>query len=377
MVTPSVEVIRPTAVETLALAAEEHALPAALQNDATLSVAFLEGQGVLAGGASGLYLVGTDTIELLDGTAVHALASDGARIIVASARGLLVWDGALADSSLNAELSGETVTSLATRGSDLYLGTATRLWLLAAGQLWAFDELAGATEIDASLGAIDVIVRSNAKTQALRRENDEWILRELSAEIGAARAVPGSAERIVSLEDGKIQQRTALEADGIEWRPISLLMDENDPGASGVEALAVDPVSGAVWAVDAGSLARLDHSRVSLVVRPGSMAAPQTISVTTDGAVWISDGSILRRFGNAGRPVSWSEDIAKFSANNCQRCHAPLKVGHPLDSYEIWAEEIDKIVTVLENRTMPQDGAALVGGTVDLVRQWREGGLRR
>jgi hypothetical protein len=107
------------------------------------------------------------------------------------------------------------------------------------------------------------------------------------------------------------------------------------------------------------------------------MTVVTTMTVTADGAVWISDGTILRRFGNAGRPATWDDDISAFAVNNCIRCHAPLKIAHPLDTYEAWIGEIDKIVAQLEARTMPQDGAALVGGTVDLVRRWRDEGLRR
>jgi hypothetical protein len=375
VVTPSVEVIRPNAVETLALAAETHTLPPALQNDATLSVAFLDGAGVLTGGTSGLYLLGSNGFEQLDVSPVRALAALEDKIVVAAERGLLVWDGALADSSL--DLSAETVVTLASRGSDLYLGTGSHLWLYAAGRLWAFDELAGAKTISASLGAHDLIVTRDGDTRSLRRENEQWVVRTLSEEIGDARAVPGSEGRIVSLANGKIHQRYPLEEDAIEWRPIALTSDSSDEGAGDVEALSVDPLTGAVWAIAGDSLARLDRGRVGKIARPSEMSTTQTISVTTDGAVWVSDGFSLRRFGNEGRPITYQDDIATFSANNCERCHAPLKVGHPLDSFEVWSSEVDKIITVLENRAMPQDGAALVGGTVDLLRRWRDEGLRR
>jgi hypothetical protein len=372
------EVIRPTAVETLALAVEEHSLPPELQNDDTLSVAHLEGLGVLVGGTAGLFFLGTTGFEPLDASPVHALATmEPSGVLVASDRGLLIWNGALAESSLNAALSTEVVLAMATRGGDLYLGTASALWLLSAGELFQFTELTNVKSIDASLGANDIVVTREGAISGLRKEGADWILRTLSDEIGMSRAVPGSDDRIVSLENGLIKLRVAIGEDGVSWYPISLSLEASDAGATGVEILAVDPITGAVWAVDANAIVRIDHARVGKITRPAGMTAPRSIAVTADGAVWISDGITLRRFGNEGRPITFAENIAVFSQNNCERCHAPLKVAHPLDTYEAWAAEVDRIIDALETRRMPQDGAALVGGTVDLVRRWRDEGLRR
>jgi hypothetical protein len=373
-VTPSVEVIRPTAVETLALAIEEHALPSALQNDATLSIAAVDGLGVLAGGAGGLFFLGSTGFEQLDASPVLGLAAfEDRSIVVASDRGLLFWSGEIADSPLNSTLNNEIALAIATRGNDLYLSTASALWLFSGGELWSFDTLGGTRALSASAGAEDVI----AGMSALRQKSGSWEVRALSEEIGAARAVPGSGGRILALDaNGALKQRVVGDEAAVVWSPVALSTDATDPGSSGVSQVAVDPVTGAIWAIDASSIHRIDHGRIGKIGRPANMSEPKAISVTADGAVWISDGTTLFRIGNEGRPITWSEDIATFSANNCERCHAPLKVAHPLNSYELWVGDIDRIVADLEIMKMPQDGAALVGGTVDLIRRWRDEGLR-
>lgn len=371
-VTPSVEVIRPAAVETLALALEAHPLPSALAGDATLSIAALEGLGVLAGGASGAYLLGSNGFELLDASPVRAMVTVEERgILIGAARGLLFWDGALAESALTEAIDREEVGAMATRGDDLYLSTGSALWLLSAGELFAFDTLGAAPFVFASAAADDVIAGMNA----LRKTGDRWEIRALSEEIGAARAVPGSESRILALDGGALKQRT-VDGDAVNWLPVALSTGEDDPGATDIEQLAVDPLTGAVWVAGKNIIARIDRGRVGTIARPAELGAVKTISVTGDGALWISDETMLFRFGNPGRPITWSEDIAAFSANNCERCHAPLKVGHPLNGYSLWVSDIDRIVADLEIMKMPQDGAPLVGGTVDLIRRWRDEGLR-
>lgn len=371
-VTPSVEVIRPAAVETLALAIEAHPLPAALSGDATLSVAALEGFGVLAAGASGTYFLGSNGFEPLDSSPVRAMVTVEERgVLIAAVRGLLYWNGALADSPLTEALDREEVGAMATRGDDLYLSTGSALWLLSGGELFAFDALGASPFVFASAAADDVIAGMNA----LRKNGDRWEIRALSEEIGAARVVPGSESRILAAESGALKQRL-VDGDAVEWAPVALSTSEEDAGATGIEQLAVDPDTGAVWVAGATMIARLDRGRVGTIARPANLGAIKSISVTAGGALWISDGSTLFRFGNPGRPITWSENIAAFSANNCERCHAPLKVGHPLNRYALWVSDIDRIIADLEIMKMPQDGAPLVGGTVDLIRRWRDEGLR-
>lgn len=165
-----------------------------------------------------------------------------------------------------------------------------------------------------------------------------------------------------------------MPGDLVRYRPIALTPTA-EAGATSITGLVVDPSTGFVWAIGP-VLARLENGRTSLLVPPAELGVPTTITVTTDGALWLGDGARLVRIGNQGPPVTWAE-IEPFHQANCQRCHAPLGTGHPLETYEVWSSEIDAIVTAVEAGRMPQDGRALTGGTVELLRRWRADGLRR
>ncbi len=150
------------------------------------------------------------------------------------------------------------------------------------------------------------------------------------------------------------------------WRPVALTADAGDVGARGVIALATDPISGNAWIVTSDRIARAGGNTVAAMDYPAELGPPIAVRATRDGALWISDGHSLARLGDDEGPVTYAKDIAAFSANNCERCHRPLGVGHPLDSFEAWRTDIDRILTDLDEMRMPQDGAPLMGGTVEL-----------
>jgi hypothetical protein len=377
-------VVRPSAVDTIAVGLAEHVLPAALVDDATLHVAELSGVGALAGGRGGLFAVGESGLTEVDPQPVLAMvAVPGSGIVVATASGVRVWNGALADSELTAALEGRVVNALATRGEALWIATDRELLVLDAGVLSKFDAVTGIVELATSAGASDIVAKDAAGVVTVLREaaGGTFTLRALSAELQAGvsmrAVVPGSGSRIVALDGNALHERVAAGAEVVAWRPVALTTDEADTGATDIESIAVDPLTGAVWAIASASLVRLDHGRVSTLARPAAMSTVRAISVTLDGAVWVSDGATLRRFGNDGPPVTYAGELAVFSENNCERCHAPLKVAHPLDSYEVWAAEIDRIILALEEERMPQDRAPLIGGTVELAKKWRADGLRQ
>ena len=103
-----------------------------------------------------------------------------------------------------------------------------------------------------------------------------------------------------------------------------------------------------------------------------------SVSVDMNGSLWINNGSSVTRIGTQDAPTSYAKDIASFARASCIACHfAPLGTAPmSLESRELWVENIDKIILRLEAETMPPEGNPLTGGSVELVRRWRDEGFR-
>lgn len=366
-------VVRPSRIDALDVAVQTHALPDGLRDDATLSIAALDGGVTLIGGAAGLYTLDGTGFREVAGGAVTGLAVTEEGTVVGRSDGLHIYDGDLTLSPLSERLGGG-VTAVALRGTELFLGTDEALFLLADGGLYAFDELGAVRQIAASADNRTLIVDRDDETLRLKEEDGVWSRHALTSEVALDAVVPAGPDRIFAAAVGLLVERVSLE-DGAAWRPVALTAEKEDTGASGIEAISVEPASGRLWVVTRDSVARLYGDAVALRERPPGLGAALAARATRDGAVWISDGTNLVRVGSDQPPVTWSDDVRAFSADNCERCHIPLGVGHPLDTYEAWTAEVDRIIDALEQERMPQDGAVLVGGTADLIRRWKADGL--
>ena len=65
---------------------------------------------------------------------------------------------------------------------------------------------------------------------SLRNDAGTWTILALSAEIGSATAVPGSQERILAIDTGKLEQRVHVDQeDGIDWHRVALTSDAGHP----------------------------------------------------------------------------------------------------------------------------------------------------
>ena len=140
--------------------------------------------------------------------------------------------------------------------------------------------------------------------------------------------------------------------------------------------MTVDAVTGALWVVLDGDIRRLTGTTVDILPRPSSLVSPVAVDVSGDGALWIADATTLSRFGHEGPDVTWETDIAAFAADNCTRCHANLGIAHPLDTYDSWVAEVDEIIEEVAAARMPQDDKPLIGGNAELIRRWKDGGLK-
>lgn len=372
--------MRPTQVETVSLGLETHALPAALANDTTLSVALTPaGDQLLVGGQAGLYTLGSSGFTRVSTGAISGLASSVAGSVVARAGALEIYSGALEHSPLT-EIVGHPVTALANRGSDIWIGTAAGLFIYTGGHIQQFEGMDAVKEIAAFDGTSAITVRDGAdQLRAIHIEGTNYSLQSLSEERAISAALPGPSGRLFGLDSGALVERVKLDTVAA-WRAVSLSSTVSDPVATGVEAWTVDPTSGAVWVVRSSVLARLDSGgHVSLVQHPVSLGRVQVAKVTADGALWLSDGTNLLRVGDAGPPPGYAASIVPFYQANCAVCHSVAAgIGRPsLDTYEDWSTNVARIIAAVQEGRMPNNGRQLTGGTVDLIKKWRDGGLRR
>jgi hypothetical protein len=373
-------VVHPTTVEEISLGLESRALPTELQSDPTLSIGALPSGVTIAGGAGGLFEIGSDSFTRISQSAVTSIARhQDAGLVVAAQDELFVFDGALRPSPIAEVLGTEKARSLAKHGADLWIGTDSGLWLYQDAELSRFEGMTGVFAIDTYDGASMLMVLEGSAHKALRVDGGAWSAQALDDEITLDRAAIGPGGRIFGVKDGALFERVKLE-DKVVWRAVSFSIDMSSPGATGIEAAATDPSTGSLWIADASSLWRIEtaEGRVSKVARPASLGRVITARVTADGALWLGDGSSLHRVGNAGAPVGWEAAIQPFAEANCLRCHASVGgVARPsLDTYEAWSSNIDRIIRALDEGRMPADRQPLRNGTVDLVKKWRDDGLR-
>jgi len=366
-------VVRPTQVGAVTLGLAEHALPTELAN-APVSIGE-HGAFTIVGGAGGLFALTSNGFEAADTAAVEAIVAFDGKLIVANANGLHLYGGTLEASPLNDPLSAVTVTDLATRGAQLWIGTTGGLYVFESGRLTLFTDTMSVAEVSTFTDAADVVVKTTAGAyQVLRLSGTDWQLQSLP-EVDAA--VPAANGRTIALDAGKLVERVA-DAGKFAWHPVAIDVAEDATGAEGIDALAVDPITGAVWALGA-SLVRIEASvgRLSTMARPSGLGSVLTAVVSSGGSLWTSDGVTLRRMGTAGEPVGFATHIAPFSEASCNGCHTMLGTAPmPLETYEEWVQFIDKSIVRLEDQTMPPAGTALMGGTADLARRWRDDGLR-
>ena len=368
-------VIRPATVESLALDLSQQTLPAAL-GGADLLLARDVSLGTIAGGQGGLFLQGAGGFEQIDEAPVSGVvALAGVGILIGREEGLRIWDGALKGTSLDDAIEGP-VTALAARGDEVWIATGEALFLLGGEALSAFEGLGGITSISTFAGSSDVLLRdAEGELMVLRAEGESWSIKALSGE-PVQDALPGAGDRILGLDGGALVERVEVGGGEVAWRRVALSEDVQDEGAEGIEAIAVDPGSGALWVVDGAKVARIEGGTVSSAARPEGMGEVVQALVTGGGVLWLSDGSGLWSAGGEGETISFETHIAPFSAANCERCHVENGVARLLVTYDNWVEESAGILTQLETGAMPADGRALVGGSADLVRRWIEGGLQ-
>jgi len=87
---------------------------------------------------------------------------------------------------------------------------------------------------------------------------------------------------------------------------------------------------------------------------------------------------------NLAAKVTYDHDIQTLISQNCTPCHIPAKGGNkkPFDSYEAAKANIDSMIKRIElspgqKGFMPFRGKKLSDSTINLFKQWRDGGAAK
>jgi len=338
-----------------------------------------DGIFTLVGGRGGLYTLTSSTFTRVSTDAVSGMSAiPGVGIAVVIGGGLSLFDGQLEESPIS-EAVGQTISSIATRNTEIWIGGTSGLWIHADGHLRRFTGMGAIESVETASAASTVVALGPGGARyALRASGSRWTTTDLADEAQVDRVFAGPGGRLFGLHGDRLLERVVTATDTVAWREFAI--DSGAADTIDAEATAIDPASGALWIARASGLARLDTAagHVTTVARPSPFGRIVSASATLDGALWVSDGVGLARVGTAGPPPTFGR-IARFGADNCARCHSSVaRVARPiLDGYEDWATNIGKIVQVLTEGRMPSDRRPLVGGTVQLIIDWRDGGLRR
>ena len=370
------DVVRPQATEVLSAQVSQVTLPPELQGDSALRLAVTTDGTLVGGGAHGLYRLGDAPAQLSD-RPVRGLAATKDGILVATDQTLLRWSGteAPAPSPLARLLGTGQPLALATRGDEVWIGASDALHQVGGSSTLRFADLASVSRIATFAGATDLVLGGPAALRVLRQTMTMFQTNQLDDEVPMLDAVPAPGGRLLGLSGGALLERVAVTGGGA-WRPVAL--DKDGPGATGVEALAVDPVTGSVWVVHAMGVARIEGTRVATLARPMGLGKVTAALATTDGSLHLYDGTKVVRVAtdtSGTGPVGYASHIAPFYEANCKRCHVPLGRAHSLDGIDAWKTEVDNIIVQLEAGNMPDDKMPLSSGGPGLVRRWKQGGL--
>lgn len=367
----SPQIQRPRQVDVLALPEQCYAVPG--QGLGGLSVAHSATLGHLIGGSGGLFTATSEGVERLDPDPVTAMAvHEPEGVLISSASGLALYSGGLATSPLSEALGDRSVVSVAERAGELWLGTSDGLLQWREGELYRFDDMQSVLHISTFSNSSRVLVTTSLGLYLLSETKDGWVQVDLQAEFPVETAFTLADGTVLGIKAGALYRRVS-QAEGISWRPQAV--DPEGPALTSIDAVGQDPERGAVWVAAADKVYRLDGPQVAVQARPEGLGTITQLAVDELGALWLTDDRELMRLGTEAAPVTWQSAVSKFSADNCERCHAPLGNAHPLDTFEAWSLEAGAIIGALENMTMPQDKAPLIGGSADTIRRWQEDGL--
>ena len=73
--------------------------------------------------------------------------------------------------------------------------------------------------------------------------------------------------------------------------------------------------------------------------------------------------------------ITWGEDVLPIFDRSCMTCHDGRGGARNLSMPELWVEDIEDIIFVTNEGSMPIGLPALTTDEVDLIRRWRDDGF--
>lgn len=332
--------------------------------------------GRLIGDSTGLYQLGTEPTQLST-EAVWDLVGLGEQgLLLAGQTGLEVYDSARQASPLQDNL-GEVMIRHLSQGEDaLWLGGTDGLFRLREGRLASMGEL-----LLVDLTAID---------------GNQALVHELGAAPMIISEVDGQLKTaIIDLPEGMTQLAVPTsqryharngegwwvtldnEASGSTWQGLSLSPEGNSP-VTDLWNLVADPSTGGVWALTSDQIIFLQGDLLTVMDKPADIGRPYRAVVDRYGSLWLLCGPsspVIRIGGPQDSVVTWEGRIDSFNRANCQECHDGTGGERNLSGVSQWRENVDQIIDAVASQRMPQNGNPLVGGSVDLLRRWKAGGM--
>jgi ligand-binding sensor domain-containing protein len=377
--------VRPSAVRAIELPnSVVHSLPESWGVTARVPLASDEHLGTVTGSPLGVQLLDqagfraareqlTEVVDFPVAPVYSVLRYD-AMVLAAGEEGLLVWDGRLMRSSLNAELGGERVQVLARQGEVLWLGTDAALWRLNAGQLERVVELGRVIDLRANDVSTAVVVRlADGRMLVVESVLAEVRVQAQPTEPAMQVVVPGADGALTGLSGGVLYRLVDSEQPGARvWRRMALTTDPQLGASEGIEALT-GAADGTLWAVDSTQVYALRGEQLEVAERPRGIGFIQRLTATDDGSLWLRDRDQLVRVTEASEEaVTWCE-VNTFAQANCSQCHP----GQALDlsTEAAWRANIEEIIRQVEAFAMPKNDNPLNYGTTALPRRWLNGGM--
>jgi len=369
-------------VQPVDLLATSFTMPEEWDATAAFHVAVHSDGRLLVGGASGLYEVGEE-ISLIDSTPVRGVLADASLgFVIATDAGMRVYDTELLDSAINEMLGEAAVLELARRKAETWLVPDTFLYELENGMLSSYPDLpAVASLLTHDDSSYFVASHADGETSLLRADEEALLAQDLTEELDElALAAPGPQDRVFAVagSDGLLFERVDVEG-GVAWWPVALSTDPEDAGAAGIERVVPDPVGGSLWLTAGSTLSRIDGgSVVAEVAWPDSISSGADLVATSDGAIWMTEGSELVRVGPESPPPSFSQHVLPWYDDNCGSCHesgGAVATVTRFGDYDSFSAQIEVIIQQVDDGLMPAGDNELIGAP-DLPRNWRDGGMR-
>ncbi len=370
------QLLIPEQGDSLELPSQTFPLDQALQNQSLWGASDSSG-AVLIGGTGGFYQLGDTELTQLGTQSVYsAIHISGQGFLFNMGDKLSIWNGnKLLDSPLNQFVKVSQDSEMAALGQLFVVAGEEALFIFDGGQqLLQFSELAASKSLSIDTAGQLIAGLSPQGPFLLRKQGDKYQLQMLADEISMSEVFSVFQGQAIGLSDTQMMRR--IEQEGrVRWLAMALGKDASAPAIA--QRIVPDTDSRALWIFTPSGVTRLvDQGRRASSVEVSMNLQNLNSAFGLNGALWLNDGLNLTRIGNPGPAVSFATTILAFHEKNCARCHVPGGLGRSLQNYSEWVENIDSAIEQLDQGTMPQDGAALLEGTVELLRRWRADGLR-